>query len=133
MILNYPSDAKDVENRSWRTHLRGTIVVHASKKIDYEAVSNLRSLGYALPEHFPTGGFVGITTITDCIEARSCRSRWAAADGFAFKLKDSKPFPRLIPGNGALYFFAVPDFVQIELERIGFKMKGRPAAYAAKS
>ncbi|MCW8129263.1 MAG: hypothetical protein KIS92_02675 [Planctomycetota bacterium] len=122
MILECSSDLKDVENRSWTTKKRGYVIIHASKSVDHEALSYLRGLGFTLPDVLPTGGFAGITRITDCIPARESRSKWAAHKGNCLKLKDSKPFPKLIPGKGFLYFFPVPEYVSVELGRLKFSL-----------
>lgn len=111
---------KDVENRTWRTAVRGRVLIHASQKMtraDYEAcVIFCSGLPYGtLPPDlaFPTfeqlkplcGGIVGVMTITDCV--RESPSPWFCGDhGFVIGSATSMPFS---PCKGALKFFSVKE------------------------
>lgn len=54
---------KDVENRSWPTHIRGPIAIHAGK---------------------PVGRVIGTVELVDCV--RSSKSRWAEKGCFHWML-----------------------------------------------
>ncbi len=97
---------KDVENRSWATRLRGTVGVHAGKKIDTDAIEDIRDLypDVPLPDSFETGGIVGRVEIVDCVEAME--SRWFYGP-YGFVLQNGSPLP-LMPCRGKLGFFK-PD------------------------
>jgi hypothetical protein len=94
---------KTIENRTWRTHYRGPILVHASKKksrIEHAAVlqwlqnkSELAPLADLVPklDSLGAGGIVGQTTITDCVVDSD--SPWFLNQGFGFVLADSTPLP----------------------------------------
>lgn len=61
---------KVVENRTWPTNYRGTLYIHASKKIDRAAVEECLELGYPLPENkeeLITSAILGTVEVTDCI------------------------------------------------------------------
>ncbi|MGE3757362.1 MAG: ASCH domain-containing protein [Pseudobdellovibrionaceae bacterium] len=102
---------KDIENRNWRTHFRGPFFVHASRKVDLEAVKSVTDAGYKLPEKFDVGGIVGAAEIVKCV--RHHESPWFQGT-FGFVLKNQRPLP-FYPCAGKLSFFKVEfDFVSIE-------------------
>lgn len=74
---------KDIENRSWRTNIRGPIALHASSGMHHDEYDEfcfaaLKIMGptVAIPEFgdLQRGGLIGIVTITDCIT--TSRSPW---------------------------------------------------------
>jgi len=101
---------KDIENRDWPTHFRGRVLLHAGKRIDREAMTDLLNgrhpvtgerHSFDLPDTFETGGIVGEATIVGCAAWSS--SPWFVGK-FGFVIKDAKPLP-FIPCKGALGFF----------------------------
>jgi hypothetical protein len=96
---------KDVENRSrYFTH-RGSLLIHASLKIDRDALDDPRIL--ALPEKdMVLGHLIGVVTVLDCV--RSSKSRWADL-GREWKLLLANPRPLLrpVPYRGQLALFEV--------------------------
>ena len=60
---------KDVENRSWNTHYRGRVLIHAGKTMDnlgLETIAQIeKSLGLDIPipalQDLPRGGIVGVS------------------------------------------------------------------------
>jgi len=118
---------KDIENRTWATRERGTILVHASKgmtraehedAIDFAVdairmdprhagkteTTTLRALGFAFDD-LPRGGIIGQVDIVDCV--RASNSPWYMG-AVGFVLRDAKPLP-FRPLKGALGFFNVPE------------------------
>lgn len=94
---------KDIENRTWRTSHRGTLLIHASQTVDREAVRWLqeaaRDDGVTLPETFPTGAIVGGVTLRDCVTKSA--SGWF--DGpVGWVLSDPFEFVEPIPASGRL-------------------------------
>jgi hypothetical protein len=70
---------KDIENRSWRTHYRGRLLIQASAglptKSEIEEFRRYaRQRGVDLPEEFEVGGIVGMAQLEDCVT--SSRSKW---------------------------------------------------------
>lgn len=57
---------KNVENRTWTTHYRGRLLIHASLAIDLEAVAALRARIW-LPRDYVTGAIVGRAQLVDCV------------------------------------------------------------------
>lgn len=104
---------KDIENRSWSTHVRGRILVHAGKTYtrathDDYAVSMLPLYGITLPTYeilkAETGAIVGSVEITDCV--RHHTSHWKDCGSWGFVLakpQSNKP----IPWRGQLGFFDI--------------------------
>lgn len=101
---------KDIENRDWRCHRRGHVLIHAGKKVDRDAMDDLRAgrhpvtyrpLRLDLPEVFETGGIVGEATIAGCVEASE--SQWFVGR-YGILVRDARPLP-FQPCKGALGFF----------------------------
>lgn len=127
---------EDVENRSWHTHYRGPLLIHASQAVDAEDIRIMRERlaeqGITLPEELPRGGIVGVATLVDCIERVEiswwrrllCRllgkdrvsgcvdqpeSIWFEGP-YGFILRDARPLP-FVPWRGQQKFFDVPEHV----------------------
>lgn len=70
--------AKRFETRSWRTHYRGPIAIHAAKKIDHEAVL-INARDYPHIWHkispLPTGRIVAVGELTNCYEIERYKDR----------------------------------------------------------
>lgn len=108
---------KDVENRTWRTMVRGKILIHASltqvPKDEWDRAIDLTLAIY--PRFFrsdfakselPRGGIVGYAEITDCVQ--SSRSPYFCGPyGFVLRNQVKCDF---IPCRGKLGFFDVPEF-----------------------
>lgn len=110
---------KDIENRSWETFTRGTVLIHASKgctNAEYDnAIEGARMLELnashaevlinAPPlKSLERGGIIGSVEIVDCVRGK--RSAWHAEGQFGFVLRDAKPLP-FRPCTGRLGFFEV--------------------------
>jgi hypothetical protein len=101
---------KDVENRTWPTHYRGLVFIHASQRGDPISRDDIEArFGVRPPVDLPEGGIVGITEIVDCVS--SSKSRWHAPNHFAFVLENSKPLPFLKWKGGLSLRDAPPDLV----------------------
>ena len=94
---------KNIENRTWRTKFRGPVLIHAGKKIDLRAYSELKAQGVKLPplEKLQTGGIIGKVEIVDCVDDSA--SPWFRGP-FGFVLANPKPV-KFTPCLGKLYFF----------------------------
>lgn len=55
---------KEYEFRTWSTKFRGTLLIHAGKSIDKDAMKKFKK--YDL--EYPTGCIVAKVTLTDCIK-----------------------------------------------------------------
>lgn len=115
---------KDIENRAWKTKVRGRILIHASQGMTvdewedglYFAVRARKGRDHPPvtmpgPRQIPRGGIVGSVEIVDCVTASD--SPWYMGD-VGFVLRDPRPLP-FVPMKGRLGFFDVPDEVLQQL------------------
>lgn len=104
---------KDVENRTWSTNLRGSVLIHASKTMtdaDYDealafirgkhSISNLASI-VPKQHELERGGIVGVATLVSCSQCYP--SPWFTGP-YGFGLQLARPLP-FRPMSGALGFF----------------------------
>lgn len=112
-------NGKTIENRDWRTNVRGRILIHASKWWNQEEVGEDFSIAdrIAGTQHrdSPTtvlaiglgrGHVVGSVEVIDCVSHST--SPWFFGD-YGLVLRDPIVFANPIPFRGALGFFDVPD------------------------
>lgn len=114
---------KNIENRSWRTAVRGPFLVHASQRVDPAGLDFLAALGLTMPTELPTGGIVGIAEIYDCVNTHS--SKWFFGP-WGFLLRGQRPLP-YVPLRGQLGFFktSIMEAWRHEMnERGHYKSKG---------
>lgn len=113
LILHH---GKDIENRDWRTNVRGKILIHASnrknKKEINEALLWCKSISARLNQplivdYLSFGCIVGQVDLVDCVENSS--SPWFLGR-YGFVLRDPVAYAKPIPYRGQLGFFNVPDF-----------------------
>jgi hypothetical protein len=109
LILNA---GKDIENRTWRTKVRGRVLIHASKTLWREDLQNAMRwialnpripLNFAEPpfEELLRGGIIGEVEIADCVNCSE--SAWFAGP-YGFVLRNAKVLP-FQPCRGRLGFF----------------------------
>lgn len=103
---------KAIENRHWSTRFRGPVAIHAGKKIDADAASDVYSgihpvtgevahWSIEATDGRDMGGIVGVAEIVDCVEHAD--SPWFVGR-YGFVLANQRPIP-FIPVKGALGFF----------------------------
>ena len=100
---------KDLENRSWRTNLRGKFLIHASMALEKPAYHFYKSQIPQMPheDELEHGGIVGEVELVDIIDKNDPRANSIWFQGpFAFVLKNAKTLPfRKV--RGKLSFFDV--------------------------
>ena len=100
---------KDIENRSWETRYRGTLLIQASARRPSAREMNdfslyARKRGVKLPAEFDLGGIVGCAQLDDCVT--KSRSKWFSGPvGWALSRPEHLPF---IPLKGQLGLFDPP-------------------------
>lgn len=113
---------KDIENRDWRTRVRGRVLIHASatkRSAEFEAFyATRRAISVRQPnllgwthidrDSLAYGALIGSVEIVDCVNWSA--SPWFFGE-FGFVLREPRLLQRPIPWRGALGFFDVPDEV----------------------
>lgn len=93
---------KDVENRSWRTQHRGSLLIHAGAREDPDARGQLLAIGLEVPDTLPLGGIVGVVDVVDCV--RGHESPWAINGEWHWLLARPRVVPfRALPGRLKLF------------------------------
>jgi hypothetical protein len=100
---------KDVENRTWETAYRGTVLIHASKKKIVQTAElrdELDRIGVTLPMDFQMkfGGIIGKADLVKVLTGSD--SPWFTGP-FGFKLVNVWPV-EFTPIKGQLGFFNLP-------------------------
>ncbi len=119
---------KTTENRSWRTHYRGPLVICASKKIDdmfspgwkhltdyarcKELEEDSKAAGiicglFASAGWNPAGHALGVVDVVGC--DRDMMTEWDMPDQWHWRLENPRPFVTPFPFKGQLGFFDVDD------------------------
>ena len=114
---------KDIENRTWKTNMRGIIAVHASKSMSRQyydwAIKEIRKVApkAKVPsyETMARGGIVGLAEIVGC-EKRT-KSKWHMPKHYGFVLARPCALPKSINCTGRLGFWDVPDNVGRRISR----------------
>jgi len=96
---------KDIENRRWRTKLRGRVLIHTGKTFDGDP-EDWDWPKIEPPDRFDQGGIIGSVEIVDCVDQSA--SPWFCGP-YGFVLRDPEPLP-FLPCRGQLGFFK-PDFM----------------------
>jgi hypothetical protein len=117
---------KDVENRSWATHYRGPVLIHAAKGFNPEiAVWMRQKLGLDPPLHYTHSAILGVVEITDC--TRTARSHWSsrAAGGgwsmYCWHLANAQAIEP-VPCSGRQGFWRPePEVLEVAAGRLGMK------------
>ena len=126
------SGAKKFETRSWPSHYRGPLLIHAAKRISPEArvLSSTEPFRTALKQtpywSLQRGVVIAVVSMTGCLEIRenlfSCglnevleRGTWEllfgdySAGRFAWQFSEVMAFPEPFFAKGCLGLFDVPD------------------------
>ena len=134
--------AKKLETRSWSTHYRGPLLIHAAKGFPGRAraacytdpfAAVLERAGYTHASSLPTGALIGIVTLVGCVSTTKALEGIDATEHafgdygpgrFAWQLTEAVQLVQPIPCKGALGLWKVPDEIVESLkswlgERIG--------------
>jgi hypothetical protein len=98
---------KDIENRTWKTKVRGRIYIHATKRIPLKLFTNLidkAGIPCYQKELYLEGAIIGEVDITDCVQ--NYPSIWAEKDCWNWVLANPVLYPEPILGvKGQLSFW----------------------------
>jgi hypothetical protein len=113
---------KPVENRSWPTKVRGTVAVHAARKVEHKEFFDFvreKGLEAQVPldiltaRNLPHSAVIGLVDIIDC--TTSSPSPWFEGP-FGFVFANPRPL-RPISCRGALQIFDLDPAVSQEIEQ----------------
>lgn len=112
---------KPLENRTWQTPYRGTLLIHASQKMDTDGIiwlqKNMTDIADLVFNHFKIiitgtnenprfycdrselGGIIGQAELYDIVT--NAPSNWAVTDQYHWMMRDAKPL-EFIPCLGTL-------------------------------
>ena len=101
---------KRIENRSWRTHYRGTLLIHASKSRRFLKAE--WPLPDAPPQEsaFVFGALIGQVELIDCVPVAEVTDDPFASGPWCLVLANPRPFAS-IPWKGQVGLFHVPESV----------------------
>lgn len=113
---------KDIENRTWRTPYRGTLYIHAGKKIDTESYAGLVQSGIVLPPiaDLKTGGIIGRVELATI--ANADENPWAMPNCEHWHLTKPEPV-EFEKCNGSLGIFRIGDQKRVVELPAGFTIK----------
>ena len=116
---------KDVENRTWKTNYRGSVLIHAGKSrcrtsifetLNREQYIRFRDkIGFSGLDFLePKGAIIGSIQIVDCV--RNHPSVWAEKDCWNWVLANPMLFEEPIPCRGRLSFWEYPEIPDVQGE-----------------
>ena len=85
---------KDVENRVWRTHYRGPLLIHAAARHERHSREMLaeymkRPPSEATLSELPIGFIIGVADLFDCV--KDAISPWADEGAWHWRLQNVRP------------------------------------------
>lgn len=123
--------AKHWETRSWRTHFRGPVAIHASKGFpgEYRDLCWLEdfatALEFATDRALPLGAIVAVVEITDCLPTSEWLQKHQSypeedfggygPNRFAWHIENVRKLTTPIPCSGNRGFWNVPNEVEAHL------------------
>src|SRR5947208_68539 len=78
---------KDIENRTWRTHYRGWIAIHASAKAQREPPIP-RGVRKPRPPELVSSAIVGVARLVEVVE--TSRSKWYNGSGYGWVFENPR-------------------------------------------
>src|SRR5262249_36141282 len=92
---------KDVENRSWRTHHRGPLLIHAGAQAYRESFAE-----HGVTDDAERSAIIGMVEVVDCKQERTSARHEEGSWGWY--LAHAKRFKKPIPMKGRRGLFEVP-------------------------
>ncbi len=114
---------KDIENRTWKTKIRGTVAVHASQTMSrrfYESArEQIKQVAprAKLPPYdaMVRGAIIGLVDVIGC--EQHTKSKWHEPRHYGFILANARALRTPIPCSGRLNFWQMPDDIARRISR----------------
>ena len=106
---------KHIENRTWRTAVRGRIAIHSSRRRDRvwrKLLNMLVGAEREACEQSPCGCIIGTVELVACVDESDDP---AFGGDIGFVLADPQPLAEPIPCRGRLGFWAVPPEIERQI------------------
>lgn len=110
---------KKVENRLWSTNYRGTVFIHASTKLDRDAVTWLcRYFRLRVPDALPRGAVVAVAEIADVVTRKDATrfANWFFGP-YGFVLVNVRALKKPVRTRGKLRLFRLSPALKRSVER----------------
>jgi len=104
---------KDIENRSWRTHYRAWVAIHASARPQREW-SMPRGVRKPSADKLELGAIVGVARLTDVVD--NSRSKWFEGP-VGWVLETPRELRQPIAVKGRLGLWTVPPTIAAQITR----------------
>ena len=91
---------KNVENRSWATPYRGTVLIHAGQRYEPSGKTFAENLGISVPTELPQGVILGSVELVACV--LDSESPWAIKGMWHWILVNPKPVKECLWIKGQL-------------------------------
>ena len=101
---------KRIENRSWRTHHRGPLLIHAGKS--RARLCTQLNDGTPVPRDLVFRAFLGMVDVVDCIPVAEAGDDPFAEGPWCWILRNPRPLRETVPFRGAQLLWTVPDDVE---------------------
>jgi hypothetical protein len=90
---------KNIENRSWPTHYRGRLLIHAGQRWDPRGLDLATQLGITVENDEP-GGYLGLVDLVDVHLGVNCCRPWGEPGTYHWRLEAPLMFSAPIDGPG---------------------------------
>ena len=113
---------KDIENRNWKTHLRGRVAIHAATGMtrgEYDWTCEYiravdRRIKIPAYEELERGAIIGSVEIVDCVQDSD--SPWFMGK-YGFILARPRRLGEPVPCKGALSFWNIPQNIGARIKK----------------
>jgi hypothetical protein len=113
-------EIKRWETRSWPTHFRGEVAIHAAKGFPGWArdFADIESVEHRELDELPLGFILCLCNLTECRQTETLapslsdlERKWGdySPRRYAFKFEEVRVLETPVPARGALGFWTVPD------------------------
>ncbi len=109
---------KRIENRTWRTHYRGPLAIHAG--LSRKWLRDVLPDGTPVPDGLAFGAFLGVVELVDCVPFAEAPAGPFAEGPYCWLLENPRPLPEPVSWPGAQSIWTVPEEIEPKLlDKVG--------------